>query len=171
MDVDIELSMPTRGAAVLSNEQIHSFFVSTPTRIAGNLHLREPQVAGYEKLRQFLVEGGHRGVAQIPIGCGKSGLITLLPFGVARGRVLVIAPNIQIKDQLARDLDVTDPGCFYRWTGVLSDLSAGPFRAELDADANIHDCGEAHIVVTNIHQLAARAEGWLSKFPPDYARR
>lgn len=153
---------------MLSNTEIESFFNDTPARIEGNPHLRIPQVEGYHAIREYLAGGGRRAIAQIPVGCGKSGLITLLPFGAAMGRVLVIAPNLPIKDQLARDLDVTDPSCFYRRTGVLTDVSSGPYRTQLDSDANIHDCGDAHVVVTNIHQLGERAEGWLSQFPDDY---
>jgi superfamily II DNA or RNA helicase len=152
---------------MLKTDEIGAFFADAPVRIAGNPHLRRPQVDGHDAIKAFFDGGGHRAVAQIPVGCGKSGLIAILPFGLARGRTLVIAPNLPIRDQLARDLDVTDPGCFYRRTGVLSDLSAGPYRAVLDSDANQHDCADAHIVVTNIHQLAERAEGWLKKFDPD----
>jgi superfamily II DNA or RNA helicase len=94
--------------------------------------------------------------------------MTILPFGIARGRVLVIAPNIQIKQQLAANLDVTGPACFYRTAGVLADMSAGPWRAILDADANLTDAEDAHVVVTNIHQLAERAARWLPNLPEDF---
>lgn len=53
---------------------------------------------------------------------------------------------------------VLDSHSFYRKVGALSDLSNGPFVAALDADANLSDCDEAHIVVTNIHPLAERAD-------------
>ena len=35
-------------------------------------------------------------------------------------------------------------------------------------DANIHDCENSHIVVTNIQQLASRADRWLPSFPNDF---
>jgi DNA repair protein RadD len=81
-----------------------------------------------------------------------------------RSRVLVIAPSLPIKRQLAAGFDVTGEDCFYRKAGVLADLAGGPFVAVLDADANLADCHEAHVVVTNIHQLAERADGWLPQF-------
>ncbi|WP_432430673.1 DEAD/DEAH box helicase [Salinilacustrithrix flava] len=153
---------------MLSSDSIAQFFANAPVNIAGNPYLRTPQIDGHAAAVRHFATSDERAIEQIPVGCGKSGLIALLPFGVARGRVLVIAPNLAIKDQLADDLDVTSASCFYRRTNVLADLSSGPFRAELDADANIHDCHNAHIVVTNIHQLAERAEGWLSQFPADF---
>lgn len=153
---------------MLTNPEIAAFFTNTPAAIAGNDLLRRPQIEGYEAVRQYFEGGGRRALAKIPVGCGKSGLITLLPFGVARGRVLVIAPNLQIKDQLARDLDASSSKSFYARTGVLAPGTVGPFRAELDATANRHDCDGAHIVVTNIQQLAERPDGWLAGFPADY---
>jgi hypothetical protein len=81
--------------------------------------------------------------------------------------VLVIAPNLTIKQQLLADLDATTPASFFRRMGILPSGSVGPSVAELDAAANQHDCDAAHIVVTNIHQMAERV-GWLDSFPDDY---
>lgn len=153
---------------MLSSDDIAAFFTDTGAQIEDNRNLREPQIGGYVAARAFFAGGGHRAVEQIPVGCGKTGLMTLLPFGIARGRVLVIAPNVQIREQLAAALDVTGQECFYRKAGVLSDMSKGPWRAVLDSDANLSDAHDAHIVVTNIHQLAERAERWLPEFPPDF---
>ena len=102
------------------------------------------------------------------MGCGKTGLITRLPFGVAAGRVLVIAPNVTIRDELIRNFSSSNPKCFYLTSAALTDLSSGPHVAALDADANLSDLDEAHIAVTNIQQLAAGGGRWLSKLPEDY---
>ena len=82
---------------MLTNEDIAAFYASAEARIQGNRNLRIPQVQGHEAARSYFEGGGHRAVAQIPVGCGKSGLLSILPFGIARGRVLVIAPNLTIK--------------------------------------------------------------------------
>ena len=151
-----------------SNEDIARFFKNADVRIEGNRSLRAPQIAGHEAAVQFFADGGQRAVERIPVGCGKSGLITLLPFGIAEGRVLVLAPNLTIRNQLADDLDVTSMGCFYRRTGCLQDLGSGPFRAILDSDANLGDAHDAHIVTTNIQQLAQRVDRWLPRFDHGY---
>jgi superfamily II DNA or RNA helicase len=153
---------------LLSNDDIGRLFAGTPVAIAGNRSLREPQRDGHAAAAEYFSNGGHRAVEQIPVGCGKTGLISILPFGIAHGRVLVIAPNLTIRNQIADAVDITNVEGFYRRAGVLADLSAGPYRAVLDADANLGDCDEAHIVVTNIHQLAERAERWLPHFAEDY---
>jgi hypothetical protein len=43
---------------------------------------------------------------QIPVGCGKTGLISILPFVVARGRVLV---NEQALTESERRISVGEP--------------------------------------------------------------
>jgi DNA repair protein RadD len=153
----------------MQNAEIEKFFFESPARIAGNPNLRIPQVEGHATaLGHFALSSAHA-IEQIPVGCGKSGLIALLPFGLARGRVLVIAPNLEIRHQLASALDITDPTSFYRSTGSVPTGLAGPFRAVLDGpDANLGDCDDAHFVVTNIQQLASRADRWLPEFPDGY---
>jgi DNA repair protein RadD len=153
---------------VLSNEDIGRFFADAQVNIPNNRSLREPQREGHAAAADYFAAGGHRAVEQIPVGCGKTGLISILPFGIARGRVLVIAPNLTIRDQIADAVDITNADNFYRSSGALTDLGAGPYRAVLDADANLGDCDDAHIVVTNIHQLAERGERWLPHFAEDY---
>lgn len=153
---------------MLAREDIERFFFEADVVISGNGRLRTPQIQGHEAAREYFAGAGHRAVEQIPVGCGKTGLISILPFRVARGRVLVIAPNLTIKTQIADALDITRPDSFYRRTGVLRGFEDGPYRAVLDRDANLADCDDAHFVVTNIHQLGERADRWLPNLPPDF---
>jgi DNA repair protein RadD len=157
-----------RGEALLTQTEIARFFTETDVVIAGNALLRTPQIQGHQAAVEFFDGGGHRAIEQIPVGCGKTGLISILPFRIARGRVLVVAPNLTIKTQIADAIDVARPESFYRRTGVLRSFDDGPYRAVLDRDANLSDCEDAHIVVTNIHQLAENASRWLPHFAPDY---
>lgn len=152
----------------LTKDQISAFFQSAQARIDGNQSLREPQVEGHAAALRFFSGGGDRAIEQIPVGCGKTGLISILPFGIARGRVLVIAPNLTIRDQIADAVDATDTTGFYHRSGVLADLRSGPFRSVLNANANVHDAENAHIVVTNIQQLSERNGRWLDRFPEDF---
>ena len=153
---------------MLTNDTIAELF-SRPVDIAGSSELREPQRLGHAAAVRHFTTKNNRVVEQIPVGCGKSGLITLLPFGCARGRVLVIAPNLTIADQLADAFDVTDPtACFYRKAKLLTDMSEGPWVARLDRNANRSDMDNAHVVVTNIQQLAGGGGRWLPGLPEDY---
>jgi superfamily II DNA or RNA helicase len=86
--------------------------------------------------------------------------------------VLVIAPNLTIRNELQKTLDITNRrACFWHKYAVLSPeaMTAGPYIAVLDGkDANIHDCDRSHIVVTNIQQLASSADRWLPQFQDEY---
>jgi len=157
-------------AWVRSNIPLKEFFIKTPAHIEENLQLREPQVEAYQTLYEFFKAGRKTAVIQIPVGCGKSGIAAIAPFGIARGRVLVVAPNVTIKKGLFESLDVTNrQKCFWRKRGILTDeaMIGGPFAASLDT-GNVSVCEKSHFVVTNVQQLATTPEKWLHKFPKDF---
>lgn len=145
------------------------FFITSQANIDGNPNLREPQIEGYAALADHFASNNSHAIEQIPVGCGKTGLMAVAPFGVAGGRVLVIAPNVEIRKRIEADFNISGPECFWTKTGVLRDVSHGPYLAVLDGpQANVSDCDNSHIVVTNIQQLASRADRWLPAFPQDY---
>ncbi len=144
-------------------------FQSLTVDIEGNAKLREPQRDAHKAVRKHFNSNDEHVILQIPVGCGKTGIIATLPFGIANGRVLVVTPNLTIRRGVSEALDISNPKNFWRRTGVIHDFSDGPFSAILDGVyANLHDCNESHFVVTNIHQLASSADRWLPQFPPNY---
>ena len=146
------------------------FFINTPFSIEENVGLREPQREAWAQAASYFASGGQKAIFQLPVGCGKSGVAAILPFGIARGRVLVIAPNLTIKEELHRTLDITDrQKCFWRQRGVLAPehMSHGPYVCTLDT-GNLSVCEKSHIVVTNIQQFGTDAEKWLNRFPRDF---
>ncbi|MEE9443140.1 MAG: DEAD/DEAH box helicase family protein [candidate division Zixibacteria bacterium] len=150
-----------------SNQPVESFFVSLDANIDSNLNLREPQIEGYISTYEFFQEGQSKAIIQIPVGCGKSGLASILPIGLARGRVLVIAPNLTIKNTLYESMDITNRRkCFWRKVKVLSNsqMSSGPLVCTLES-GNISVAEKAHIIITNIQQLATNGDKWLAQFP------
>jgi DNA repair protein RadD len=157
---------------VRANRPIEEFFAAIEADIEDNPYLRDPQREGYAAAHEFFASGKTKAILQLPVGCGKTGLIAILPFGIAKGRVLVIAPNLTIRDELQRALDVGNRrSCFWNKCQVLSpaQMSAGPYLAVLDGkDANIHDCDNSHVVLTNIQQLASSADKWLPAFAENY---
>ncbi|MGC2634201.1 MAG: DEAD/DEAH box helicase family protein [Candidatus Cybelea sp.] len=147
-----------------------SYFMEAAANIEGNLSLRDPQRDAYLAAYDFFASGGRKAIVQLPVGCGKSGLAAILPFGIARGRVLVIAPNLTIKDELQKTLDITNrQKCFWRRMHVLTDaeMIAGPYVCTLET-GNVSVCEQSHIVLTNIQQLATNAEKWLDQFPVNF---
>ncbi|MCP3856049.1 MAG: DEAD/DEAH box helicase family protein [Actinomycetia bacterium] len=146
-----------------------SVFVAAIGDIEQNDRLRDPQREAHRAVREHFADSSEAAMLVIPVGCGKTGLISVLPFGISAGRVLVIAPNLTIRDGIAEALDIASTECFWTKTRVLSNFQQGPHMAVLDGkDANLHDCAESDFVVTNIQQLASSADRWLPQFPPDF---
>ncbi|MFO0570165.1 MAG: DEAD/DEAH box helicase family protein [Polyangiaceae bacterium] len=149
---------------------IKDFFIDTPFEIETNTNLRDPQRDAYVAVADFFRRGETTAIVQLPVGCGKSGLAAILPFGVARGRVLMIAPNLTIKDELLKSLDITNKQkCFWRRMLVLqdADMAHGPYVTTLE-DGNISVCEKSHIVLTNIQQLSTNTDKWLNRFSDDF---
>lgn len=150
-------------------EQADHIFQTLTADIEANPKIREPQKGAHRAVRTHFASSNEPVILQIPVGCGKTGVIATLPFGISNGRTLVVAPNLTIRAGVADALDISNPANFWRRTGAIHDFSAGPFRAVLDGkDANLHDCNASHFVVTNIQQLANSADRWLPQFPPNY---
>ena len=153
-----------------ASRRLEDFFQDTPATIEGNSELRDPQRDAYLQAAAYFQRGGQKALIQLPVGCGKSGVAAILPFGIAEGRVLVIAPNLTIKEELYRAFDITNKQkCFWRQRGVLApaDMANGPYVCTLDT-GNLSVCDKSHIVLTNIQQLGANTDRWLPKFPTDF---
>ena len=148
-------------------DEIRRYWQDTDVDIIGNEQLRTPQAEGYVALRDYFAADRATNlpaIAVLPTGCGKSGLIACAPFGIAAGRVLVVAPNLTIKDGLAEGT-LAGPNTFYQFADVLPEGAPLPQVVTLERGrANEEDCLRADIVVTNVQQM----QGWLSLFPRDF---
>ncbi len=137
--------------------------------IQSNPRLREPQYDAYEAVRQHYCHSTDPAVVQIPVGGGKTGLISILPFGIADGRVLIVAPNLTIREALYQAVDSASPNCFWRAMNVAPLTPEGPFAAKIDGpDANLADCANSHFVVTNVQQISQSRSRWLHRLPQDF---
>jgi excisionase family DNA binding protein len=155
---------------VRANQPVQMFFLSLDFSIEGNENLRDPQRDGYLRTYEFFRAGKNKAILQIPVGCGKTGLASLLPLGLAEGRVIVIAPNLPIKNGLYEAMDITNrQKCFWRKVGVLSQdqMISGPLACTLDS-GNISVATKSHVVITNVQQLATNVDKWLTQFPDDF---
>ncbi len=133
--------------------------------------LRTPQRAGYLQIREHFENNAPESEVAVvlPVGCGKSGLISLAPFAVNARRVLVVAPYVKLAEQLYETFDPTQgEKCFYHSCSVLD----GPPYPEpvfiRGTSTNRVDLDEADVVITNIDQLQGDDNRWLRGLPPDY---
>ncbi|MBO9102052.1 MULTISPECIES: DEAD/DEAH box helicase [unclassified Rhizobium] len=157
-------------AWVRSSRPLQAFFLDLEFKIDGNENLRDPQREGYLRTYEFFRAGKNKAILQIPVGCGKTGLATILPLGLAEGRVIVIAPNLTIRDGLYEAMDITNrQKCFWRKAAVLSQdqMISGPLATTLDS-GNITVASKSHVVITNVQQLATNVYKWLTQFPDDF---
>ncbi|MCI5218143.1 MAG: DEAD/DEAH box helicase [Candidatus Electrothrix sp. LOE2] len=137
--------------------------------VDGNPKLRDPQRETFSALTEAAKSGTHREVGIVlPVGCGKSGCITLAPFAFKATRALVVAPGVPIASQLYDDFDPTKPNCFYLKTGAITgDNYPEPVKIK-GTTANRGDLDEADVVITNIQQLQGENNRWLNSLPKDY---
>ena len=138
--------------------------------IIGNPHLRSPQVEAFESIQNyFSEEATDREVGIVlPVGCGKSGLITLTPFAIQANRALVVAPGVNIADQLCNDFDPSNPDMFYTKCLVLDSAPYPEYVPIRGASTNRADLEDAEVVITNIQQLQGENNHWLNALPPDF---
>jgi len=152
------------------NRPLESFFIDLEFYIDGNEELRDPQREGYLRTYEFFRAGKNRAILQIPVGCGKTGLASLLPLGISEGRVLVIAPNLTIKKGLYDAMDITNrQKCFWRKANVLvpDQMVSGPLATTLDS-GNHSVAVKSHVIITNVQQLATNVDKWLTQFSNDF---
>lgn len=146
-------------------------FQTREPNIVKNDRIRTPQREAYAELARFASQsdGQEREVGIVlPVGCGKSGCITLTPFAFKATRTLVVAPGVPIAGQLHNDFDPTRPDMFYIKCGVL-DGQPYPEPVEIRGTAtNIADLEEADIVITNIQQLQGTANRWIDGLPEGF---
>lgn len=143
-------------------------FLGAEAHIIGNRNLRLPQEEGFAAVHRHFSDSNEQGYIQLPVGCGKTGLMGIVPFNLSRGRVIIVVPNLTIRDTVYRELNISDPECFYVKRQILVPPLNGPFISELKTGANIHDCDNAHIVIANIQQFAGKHNKWYEDLSHDY---
>jgi superfamily II DNA or RNA helicase len=145
-------------------------FATLSPNVAANEALRIPQQKAYEAIADhYSGTGADREIGLVlPVGCGKSGLLAIAPFAVASTRALLVAPNLNIADQLLKDLTPSHPKFFYEKRGVLL-APPYPEPAEIRGkSSNLDDLESADIVITNIQQLQRAGNTWLAALDADF---
>jgi len=147
------------------------FFKITVPAINGNIELRAPQIEGYERIEEYFkaTDAEREVTIVLPVGCGKSGLMTIAPFAIQAKRVLIIAPGTRIASQLNnKDFNQSHDEFFYGKCQILKDNSS-PEVAEIRSEnTNIGDLEDADVVITNIQQLQGTSNKWLASLSHDF---
>lgn len=129
------------------------YFFDTKVFIEGNKKLREPQIEAYIKIRDYMkINKDGEALVVLPTGTGKSGLISIAPFGVSKGRVLVITPGIVTKNSVVKGLHPLEENFWINYD-VIFDLEDIPVVEEYSSDMLDSSLEKCNFVITNIHKL------------------
>lgn len=148
-----------------------SYFMDSWPSILGNSELREPQIESYVKTIEHFngPDSTMHAIIQIPTGVGKTGIMGILPFGISKGRVLIITPNITIRDTVTEALDPNDPENFYIQRKVFETYNDLPCLVEYDKKKNNSVLQRANIIILNIHKLQVRSiNSLIHRLPQDF---
>lgn len=147
-----------------------SYFVIANPNIDDNEDLRVPQVNSYwAAFDHFIVKKKKsHALIVLPTGVGKTGLIGLLPYSISQGRVLIITPQLTIKDTVIDSLNPEEPDNFWLKRKVFSNINELPNLIEYEGDSTKKEVMDAaNIVVINIQKLQKRLDSSLLNFLPE----
>lgn len=149
----------------------HYFLTSSPN-IEDNEKLREPQKIAYAKaVEHFIIDNKtSHAIIVLPTGVGKTGLMGLLPYGISKGRVLIITPQLVIKDNVVGSLDPEHPTNFWLRYEVFNRIQDLPFLIEYEGkETKVEWLELTNIVVVNVQKLQERLDNSLiNRLPSDF---
>ncbi|WP_231887945.1 DEAD/DEAH box helicase [Paenibacillus glucanolyticus] len=131
--------------------------------IDSNQSLREPQVDAYRAVYKHFVNDKKKehSIIVLPTGVGKTGLMGILPFGISFGRVLIVTPQLVIKDAVLDSLDPEHPRNFWLARNIFEKYEDLPSVIEYDRKTSDWELQEANIVILNIQKLQERLDSSL----------
>ncbi|WP_105640489.1 DEAD/DEAH box helicase [Cronobacter dublinensis] len=146
-----------------------SYFLNTAVNIEGNTKLRAPQIEAYIKIKEFFNdEENKEALVVLPTGTGKSGLISIAPFGVARKRVLIITPGLITKDSIRKTQEVLADNFWVNFDIVFSSKDI-PIVNEYLSELSDEHLLSSNIVYSNIQKITStRGNGLINRVPPDF---
>ncbi|MBW1616355.1 MAG: DEAD/DEAH box helicase family protein, partial [Deltaproteobacteria bacterium] len=128
-----------------------------------------PQIEAYINIKEFFRKKPNgEALVVLPTGTGKSGLISIAPFGVANGRVLVITPGIVTKKSVIKELHPLEDNFWINYD-VLFNSKDIPVVEEYEPgilDSHLEKCD---FVITNVHKLQeGKKSSLLEKVKSDF---
>lgn len=149
------------------------YFIKTETNIVENPLLREPQIEAYVEAYDHFIKKSktkQHAIIILPTGSGKTGLISMLPFNISNGRVLIIAPQLTILDSLESSLNSGDSHNFWTEAGIITNPNHLPVVVKYEGRSSRREHLEkADIVIANIQKLQSRNEmALLNQYDSDF---
>ncbi|EJG0549476.1 DEAD/DEAH box helicase family protein [Vibrio parahaemolyticus] len=138
-----------------------SYFQTTAVNIESNHKLRSPQIEAYLKIQNYFSEyPSGEALVVLPTGTGKSGLISVAPFGCCNGRVLIITPGLVTKQSIQKTQEVLDDNFWVNFDIIFNPIHL-PVVSEYRAELSDEHLAESNIVYSNIQKLSSKRGGGL----------
>lgn len=146
-----------------------SYFMEKIPFIEGNKKLRQPQIEAYMKIKEYFKSNENKeALVVLPTGTGKSGLISIAPYGVAHGRVLIITPGLVTKKSVIKTLHPLQDN-FWTNSDIFFDVDDMPVVEEYDSSMLTSSLEKCDFVITNVHKLQVEREtSLIKKVSPDF---
>ncbi|WP_033049631.1 DEAD/DEAH box helicase [Pseudomonas sp. GM21] len=146
-----------------------NYFIDTAVNIEGNSRLRTPQIEAYLKIKSFFcVPENKEALVVLPTGTGKSGLISIAPFGTCSGRVLIVTPGLVTKDSIRKTQEALYDNFWINFD-VLFNHQDLPVTVEYSTGLLRQHLDDSNIVYSNIQQLTnSRGASLVDAVPSDY---
>lgn len=138
-----------------------NYFMTANPMIDGNDELRDPQIRGYYKVYDHFIVKNKKmthAIVVLPTGVGKTGLIGLLPYHICKGKLLIITPQLTIKETVVDSLDPDNPESFWYKRKIFNTVEETPVLIEYDKSTTREVLDSANIVILNIHKLQMRLD-------------
>lgn len=137
------------------------YFKDTIAYINGNKKLRLPQREAYLSAVEYFSQTPQgEALIVLPTGTGKSGLISILPYGISDGRVLIITPGIITKQSVIKTLNPLEDNFWINYD-IIFDPEDLPVVVEYSPDVLYESLEKSDFVVANIHKLYKDRENSL----------
>lgn len=146
-------------------------FINSKPFIFGNENLRDPQKFAYSNLVEYYTNEyeERQTIIVMPTGTGKTGLMAIAPYGISKGKVLIVTPQTVVRNTVMEEINPLNPRNFYLFTKVFELQSKLPVVIDYDKTISDQTIQKADVVVLNIHKLQERLEGsLLNKVPKDF---
>lgn len=146
-----------------------SYFLSTAVNIEGNNKLRTPQIEAYLKIKSFFSSKENtEALVVLPTGTGKSGLISISPFGTSTGRVLIVTPGLVTKDSIRKTQEALYDNFWINYDILFSHKDL-PVTVEYAAGLLKQHLTDSNIIYSNIQQLSnSRGNALIDTVPNDF---
>lgn len=145
-----------------------NYFTETAANILGNNKLRSPQIEAYIKAQEHFESSNEDALIVLPTGTGKSGLISIIPFGLAKGRVLIITPNLVTKQSIRKTQELLEDN-FWINLDVIFSADDLPVICEYNSRTLQSSLEKSHFIYSNIQQVHSERAGCLTnRVPPDF---